>query len=74
MAKGYTQKEGIDYEETLSLVVMLKSICILFIVTHLDYEIWQMDMKMTFLNDRLEKSIYMIQLEGFIAKGQEQRV
>ena len=40
MAKGYTQKEGIDYEETFSLVAMLKSIRILLYITaYYDYEI-----------------------------------
>ena len=75
VAKGYTQKEGIDYEETFSPVAMLKSIRILLsIAAHLDYEIWQMDVKTAFLNGRLEESIYMIQSKGFIAKGQEHRV
>ena len=75
VAKGYTQKEGIDYEETFSPVAMLKSIRILLsIAAHLDYEIWQMDVKTAFLNGRLEESIYMIQPEGFIAKGQKHRV
>ena len=47
--KGYTQKEGIDYEETFSLVAMLKSIWILLAVAaSLDYEIWQMDVKQHF--------------------------
>ena len=70
VAKGYTQKECIDYEETFSLVAMLKSICILlYIVVHLDYKIWQMDVKTVFLNGFLDKSIYMIKPEGFIAKG-----
>ena len=33
-----------------------------------------MDVKTAFLNDDLEKDIYMDQPEGFIAKGQENKV
>ena len=41
VAKGYAQREGIDYEETFSLVVMLKSICILSSIGATNnYEIW----------------------------------
>ena len=72
MAKCYTQKEGIDYEETFSPVAMLKSIRILLaIAASLDYKIWQMDVKTAFLNGSLEEDIYMQQPEGFIARGQE---
>ena len=72
VAKGYTQKEGIDYEETFLPVAMLKSIWILLaVVASLDYKIWQMDVKTTFLNGSLEEDIYMQQPEGFIARGQE---
>ena len=50
VVKRYTQKEGIDYEETLSLEAMLKSIRILLsIAAHYDYEIWKMDVKTAFL-------------------------
>ena len=75
VAKGYSQREGIDYEETFSPVTMIKSIRILLsIAAHLDYEIWQMDIKTTFLNGYLEEDIFMDQQEGFIAKGQESKV
>ena len=70
VAKGYTQKEGIDYDETFSLVAMFKSIRILLsIVAHFDYKIWQMDVKIAFLNGNLDEEIYMMQPEGFIAKN-----
>ena len=74
VAKGYTQKEGFDYEATFSPVAMIKSIRILLsIVVHMDYEIWQMDVKIAFLNGSLDETIYMVQLEGFIAKGQKMK-
>jgi len=49
---------------------MIKSFRILLsIAAYLDWEIWQMDVKITFLNGYLEKDIYMDQPEGFVAKG-----
>ena len=53
---------------------MIKSIRFLLSITaHMDYEISQMDAKTAFLNGSLEETIYMVQLEGFIAKGQEKK-
>ena len=31
-----------------------------------DYEIWQMDVKTTFLNGYLKEELYMMQPEGFV--------
>ncbi|KAK4406272.1 Retrovirus-related Pol polyprotein from transposon TNT 1-94 [Sesamum angolense] len=59
VAKGYTQRLGNDFEETFSPVAIAKSIQIMLaIVTWYDHEIWQMDMKMTFLNNFVEKDLY----------------
>ena len=71
VTKGYTQKEGVDYEETLSPVSIR---ILLSIDVSLDYEIWQMDVQTTFLNDYLEEYICMQQSEGFVVKSQEQKV
>ena len=67
VAKCYTQKGGIDYDETFSPITMLKSVRILLaIAATLNYEIWQMDVKTSFLNGELEEDIYMQQPKGFI--------
>ena len=60
VAKCYHQKQRVDYDETFSLVAMLKSIRILMaIAPHYDYEIWKMDVKTTFLNGNLYEDVYM---------------
>ena len=51
VAKGYHQHYGIDHDEMFSPMTMLKSIQIMLtIAAHLDYEIWQIDVKTDFLN------------------------
>ncbi|KAL0427345.1 UNVERIFIED_CONTAM: Retrovirus-related Pol polyprotein from transposon TNT 1-94 [Sesamum latifolium] len=74
VAKEYTQRPGVDFEETYLPVAMAKSIRILLaIAAWYDYEIWQMDMKTAFLNGFIEEEIFMDQLEGFTAVGEEQK-
>ena len=59
VAKGYPQRQGVDYDETLALVAMIKLIKILLAISSLyDYEIKQMDVKIVFLNENLEESVY----------------
>lgn len=54
VAQGYTQLEGIDFDETFVLVTRLESIRILFaIACHLKIKLHQMDVKSAFLNGYL---------------------
>ena len=67
VAKSFKQTHGVDYDETVSLVAMLKSIRILLtIVAYYDYEIWKMDVKTAFLNGKLLEDVHMTQPEGFV--------
>ena len=60
MAKWFTQKPGIDYEETYSPVAKFTSIRILMsIVAALDLELYQIDVKTAFLNGDLKEEIFM---------------
>ena len=60
VAKGYSQREGIDYSEIFSLVVRHTSIRVLLsIVGAQDLELEQMDVKKEFLHGHLEDMIYM---------------
>lgn len=58
-----------------SLVVKHSSIRVLFVMVALfDLELEQLDVKITFLHNELEKRIYITHLEGFIAQGKEDHV
>ncbi|GJS59834.1 trichome birefringence-like protein 42 [Tanacetum coccineum] len=76
VAKGYTQTQGLDYEETFSPVAYIRAIRILIaIAAYYDYEIWQMDVKTAFLNGYLKcEEVYMEQPEGFVNPKYPNRV
>nr|GFA43184.1 hypothetical protein [Tanacetum cinerariifolium] len=67
VAKGYTQIYGVDYKETFLPIADIRAIRILISVAALyDYEIWQMHVKIAFLNGYLDEDIYMVQPDGFV--------
>jgi hypothetical protein len=72
MAKGFTKRERIDYNEIFFLVSCKDSFRIIMaLVAHYNLELHQMDVKTTFLNGDLEENIYMAQPKGFIVEGKE---
>jgi hypothetical protein len=67
VAKGFTQREGIDYTETFSPVSCKDSLKIIMaLVAHYNLELHQMDVKTTFLNRDLLENIYITQPKGFV--------
>ncbi|GJY89322.1 retrovirus-related pol polyprotein from transposon TNT 1-94 [Tanacetum coccineum] len=67
VAKGYRQEEGIDFEESFTLVARIKAIRIFIAnITSKNMTIYQMDIKTAFLNDELKEEVYVSQPEGFV--------
>jgi hypothetical protein len=66
VAQGFSQKEGIDYEETFAPIARLKAIRILlaFFMAK-GFKLHQMDVKSAFLNGVLEEEVYVRQPPGF---------
>ena len=67
VAKGYSQQEGIDYDETYAPVARLEAIKIfLAYAAHMKFKVFQMDVKSAFLNGELEEEVYVEQPPGFV--------
>jgi hypothetical protein len=61
VAREFSQKEGIDYEETFSLVARYTSIkTIIALAAKMKWNLHHMDMKTTFLNGVIEE-VYLEQ-------------
>jgi hypothetical protein len=57
---GFTQIEGIDFNETFSHVAQMESIQVMFVVTTIEnFEVHQMNVKTIFLNGHISNEIYM---------------
>ena len=60
VAKDFTQEHGIDYEETFTPVAQISFVrAFLAIVTTNKWDLFQMDVKNTFLNENLSEEVYM---------------
>jgi hypothetical protein len=75
VAQGFSQKEGIDYEETFAPVARLVAIRILLAFSVAKgFKLHQMDVKSAFLNGVLEEEVYVRQPSGFESEKYPHRV
>ena len=60
IAKGFTQKYEIDYEETFAPVARISSVrALLAVAAARKWDLFQMDIKNAFLNGDLSEEVYM---------------
>ncbi|KAK2363075.1 hypothetical protein QL285_088089 [Trifolium repens] len=67
VAQGYSQIEGVDFDETFAPVARLESIRLLLgVACILKFKLFQMDVKSAFLNGYLNEEVYVEQPKGFV--------
>ncbi|GJX97253.1 putative ribonuclease H-like domain-containing protein [Tanacetum coccineum] len=66
VAQGYTQEEGIDYDEVGAPVARIEAIRLfLAYASFKDFVVYQMDVKSAFLYGKIEEEVYVCQPPGF---------
>ncbi|GJT28078.1 putative ribonuclease H-like domain-containing protein [Tanacetum coccineum] len=66
VAQGYTQEEGIDYDEVFAHVSRIEAIRLfLAYASFKDFMVYQMDVKSAFLYGKIEEEVYVFQPPGF---------
>ena len=69
VAKGFKQKQGMDFDEIFSPMVKMTTFRLkLGSVAIKDMELIQMDVKTNFLHGDLDDDVYMEQPKGFVIK------
>ena len=75
MAIGFSQKEGVDYDEMFASIAHYTSIrTIIALASAMRWRLHQMDVNITFLNGEIEEEVYVEQLDGFVVHGKESHV
>jgi hypothetical protein len=75
MARGFMQREGIDFDDTFTPVARIKSVRLLFTLAAQEgWCVHHMDVKSVFLNGDLKEEVYVHQPPGFTIPGKEGKV
>ncbi|GJX20017.1 putative ribonuclease H-like domain-containing protein [Tanacetum coccineum] len=66
VAQGYTQEEGIDYDEVFAPVARIEAIRLFLVYASFkDFVVYQIDVKSDFLYGKIEEEVYVYQPPGF---------
>ncbi|GJY94028.1 putative ribonuclease H-like domain-containing protein [Tanacetum coccineum] len=66
VAQGYTQEEGIDYDEVFAPVARIEAIRLfLAYASFMNFVVYQMDVKSAFLYGKIKEEVYVYQPLGF---------
>ena len=74
VAKGYVQKHGIDYDEVFAPARVETIKLIMALAASIGWKIHHLDVKTAFLHGELKEEVFVVQPEGFVVKGQEEKV
>jgi hypothetical protein len=70
IAKGYSQLKGLDFDEIFAPVARLESIrMLLAYATHHGFKLYQIDVKIIFLNGPIKEEVYVEQPSSFKSEG-----
>jgi hypothetical protein len=72
VARGFVQREGIDFDDTFAPVARMESVQLLFALAAQEgWRVHHMDIKLAFLNGDLKEEVYVHQPPGFMIPGKE---
>jgi hypothetical protein len=72
VARGFSQIEGVDYDETFTPIARYTSIrSIIAIAAEMGWSIHQMDVKISFFNGFIDEEVYIEQPQGFEVSERE---
>lgn len=75
MAKGYSHRQKVDFEELFSPVARLETVRVLLAISsQQQWPIYQLDVKSAFLNGEVQEDVFVDQLEGFVIEGSKDKV
>jgi hypothetical protein len=73
--KGYAQIFGVDYSDTFAPIARMDIIILLFAIdAHKNWKVFQLDVKLAFLNGVLHEEIYVEQPAVFVIQEKEENV